>query len=181
MGIQLVTNSPDGTTGLGPKGNQVAGKAGSEPLLHFGLVPTGPQRMLRYEPGTLRPCPPRDWGQKPWERQEALGGSAGLSCCLCSDFLRNREGGGRGERRTELVHGSRGSRRKPAGTIMSQTPVPGLSRLLLSEKNKSLFPLPFPSPQPQATSAPTCAAQIVVCHCCGQPWGSGSDSFLGSV
>lgn len=64
---------------------------------------------------------------------------------------------------------------------MSQTPVPGLSRLLLSEKNKSLFPLPFPSPQPQATSAPTCAAQIVVCHCCGQPWGSGSDSFLGSV
>lgn len=29
MGTQLVTNSPDGMTGLGPKGNQVGGKAGS--------------------------------------------------------------------------------------------------------------------------------------------------------
>ena len=52
------------------------------------------------------------------------------------------------------------------GTIM---PDPGLSRLQLSEENKPLFPLPLPPPQPQATSALTCAAQIVVCHHCGHP------------
>ena len=63
MGTQLVTNSPDGMTGLGPKGNQV----GVRRALHSGLMPTGPQCMLRDESGTLRPYPPRDWGQKPWE------------------------------------------------------------------------------------------------------------------
>lgn len=67
------------------------------------------------------------------------------------------------------------------GAIMSQTPDPGLRRLQLSDENKPLFPLLLPFPQPQATSALTCAAQIVVCHGCGQPRGSGSDSFFGSV
>lgn len=142
----------------------------------------GPQAMFRAESGTLRHCWPGDWCQKPRERREALGGSASLTAVCAQIFLANRSGGGgRSEKRTELVHGSPGSRGKPAGTIMSQTLDPGLSSLQPSEENKPLFPLPLPSPQPQATSAPTCAAQIVVCHCCGQPWGTGSDSFFGSV
>lgn len=74
-----------------------------------------------------------------------------------------------------------GSRRKPVGTIMFQMLDPGLGRLQFSEENKPLFPLLLPSPQARATSAPTCAFQIVVCHHCGQPRGSGSDSFFGSV
>lgn len=46
MSTQLVTNSPDGTTGLGPKGNQVEGKESSEPLLHPGLGTHGASRCV---------------------------------------------------------------------------------------------------------------------------------------
>lgn len=114
--------------------------------------------------------------------REALRGCAGLSCHPHSDFpcKQERSGGQSGEQNGACPWQMR-FQMTASGNHHGSKFDPWLSRLQLSEENKALFPLPLPPPQPQATSAPTWAAQIVVCHGGGPAWGSGSDSPFSSI